>query len=64
MKNKILVTIGIAVGGALYAAIRHGLGQIDWVRIAVMAVISFVILLMVPNRWIQGRKSSGQRGRK
>jgi hypothetical protein len=58
MKTKITMAVGVTAGTILYQAMRHGMEQIDWGRVAVVWVISFVLLLAVPSRWLGRTKSS------
>ena len=58
MKTKITLAVGMAAGTAIYQAMRHGMGQIDWTKAAFVLVTAFVLLLPVPSRWLVRKKSS------
>ena len=58
MKTKITMAVGVATGAAIYQAMRHSMEQIDWIRVAVVLVITFVLLLPVPSRFLERKKSS------
>ncbi len=58
MKAKIGMTVGLAIGTALYEAIRHGIAGIDWGKVVVVPLITFALLLLIPNRWLEKKKGA------
>ncbi len=58
MKTKLGIALGVAVATAIYEVARHGVSQIDWLRIIVVPAITFVLLLLVPGRWLETKKPS------
>jgi len=58
MKTKMITAVGLATGTIIYQALRHGMEQIDWVRVAVVLVISCLLLWLVPTRLLERKKSS------
>jgi hypothetical protein len=59
MKMRIVIAIGAALGVAIYQGMKNDVPQIDWWRVAAVPVIVFVLLLFVPNRWLERTKTPG-----
>ncbi|MDF9828328.1 hypothetical protein M2103_002433 [Ereboglobus sp. PH5-5] len=57
MKTKILMALGAAIGFAIYEMVEHGIKQADWRRVVAVPMIMFVLLLFVPNRWFEIKKT-------
>ena len=49
MKTKIGLAIGTGLGTAIYEAIKHGFGGIDWTRVVFVTLVSSFILLLIPK---------------
>jgi hypothetical protein len=59
MKTKIGMAIGLGIGRALYEGIRAGFDKIDWTGVFFIALLSFVLLLLVPKSILE-KKSEGK----
>ncbi len=57
MKIKVAVALGIGIGTGLYEVVRYGVSELDVMRSLFVALIAFLILLLVPNRWMQKSRS-------
>ena len=49
MKTKIGLAIGTGLGTAIYEAIKHGFGGIDWTRVVFVTLVSSFILFLIPK---------------
>jgi len=59
MKLKLGIALGQGLGTAIYEALSHGVSGIDWPRAIFGAVVTFALLLLVPNRWLESQKGTG-----
>jgi len=56
MKTKILLSLGILIGTAIYDFIKLGIESMDWLRPLYVGVISFLLLLFVPAKYLEKKK--------
>jgi hypothetical protein len=57
MKIKLAMALGISVGTAAYQVIRYGASELDVARTLFIALIAFLVLLLIPNRWFEKSRS-------
>ena len=57
MKIKLAMALGIAVGTTAYQVIRYGVSELDAARSFFIALVAFLVLLLVPSRWIEKSSS-------
>ena len=57
MKFKLTMALGIAVGTTAYQVLRYGISDLDVARPFFIAVVAFLVLLLVPSRWIEKSRS-------
>jgi hypothetical protein len=60
MMLKLAFALGLAIGTAIYQAIRYGVGDIDWTKVAFTFVFGLVVALLIPRRFL-GRTQSAHR---
>jgi hypothetical protein len=53
MKLKLTMALGIALGTTAYQVIRYGISELDVARSFFIALLAFLVLLLVPSRWIE-----------
>jgi hypothetical protein len=49
MKTKIGMALGSGLGTAIYEAIKHGFGGVDWTKVMFVTLVSGVIFLLIPK---------------
>lgn len=54
MRSRLLCAIGLGIGTATYQAIRYGVEDVDWTRVAFIFVVGLVVALLVPRRFVEG----------
>jgi hypothetical protein len=47
MKNPLPLAFGIAAGDAIYQVVRHGLYNVDWLKVGFMFVFCALVLAVV-----------------
>ena len=57
MKTKLSISIGGAVGTVIYQSIRHGFQHIDWLQVATVAALTFLLILFIPARVFERKKT-------
>ena len=57
MINKIGIALGSAIGTVIYEALKHGFQHIDWTRPAIVAVVAFLLILFIPSRFFEKKKT-------
>ena len=53
MRTKIGIALGIMIGLVIYDFFKLGMEGMDWFRPPFVAVVAFVILLLVPNKYLE-----------
>jgi hypothetical protein len=53
MRLKVTFALGLGLGTALYQAIRYGVDNIDWPRVAFIFALGFVVALLLPRRFLE-----------
>ncbi len=56
MKTKILISLGTLIGTGAYDFIKLGMESMDWFRPPFVAVITFLLLLIVPKKYIEKKE--------
>jgi hypothetical protein len=56
MRLKPFFALGLGIGTAMYQAIRYGVEDIDWLRVAFVFVLGLVVTLLIPSRFLERTK--------
>lgn len=56
MKSKIGIALGIMIGLTIYEFFKLGMEGMDWFRPPYVAVIAFVLMLLVPNKYLEKKE--------
>ena len=54
MQLKLGFALGLALGTAMYQAIRYGVDGIDWPKVAFTFIFALIVALLIPRRFLEG----------
>jgi hypothetical protein len=57
MRIKLGIALSSAVGTMIYEALKHGFQHIDWTRVAMVTVLTFLLILFIPARVFEKKKT-------
>jgi predicted MFS family arabinose efflux permease len=45
------ITAGTAAGSTIYQLVRYGLAEVEWTRVLITALVTLLVLLLIPKEW-------------
>lgn len=57
MKVKLGIALGSAAGTMIYEALKHGFQHIEWSRVATVGIVTLLLILFVPARVFEKKKT-------
>ena len=54
MKYKLSLALGLAIGTLIYDLVKFSfsIAAVDWYRVAFMFVFAFIVLLLIPRKFL------------